>query len=101
MPPCDAQHMVAFLFELGPTVPAGMGEGAIDDVQIDAWQRNTGIELDAWQARTLRQMSKEYLAETYSAKDRACKTPWEQCPYAKHANGADDLRASIRKLAEL
>lgn len=103
MPPCDAEFMVAWLFELGPTVAAGMGAGPITHGDIADFQRNTGIELDAWQARTLRRLSLDYLAESHKATKPDCPPPWGDSPEVKAApkRAAESLRNSIRDLANL
>ena len=103
MPPCDAEFMVAYLFEVGPTVAAGMGAGPITHGDIADWQSNTGIELDAWQARTLRRLSLDYLAESHKASKPDCPPPWVHPDEVKAApsRAAEDLRASIRALAVL
>lgn len=36
MPPCDAQHLVGYFFEMGPTMAAGMGDAPLSHSEIDA-----------------------------------------------------------------
>lgn len=95
--------MVEWLFELGPTVAAGMGAGPITHGDIADFQSNTGIDLDAWQARTLRRLSLDYLAESHKATKPDCPPPWGDAPEVKAApkRAAEDLRKSIRGLANL
>jgi hypothetical protein len=82
MPECDAMHIVSYLFEIGPTLSGGMGESPLPDTEIEAWQRNTGIELQSWEARAVKRLSREYLSESQAATElnRAC--PWPAAPYA-------------------
>ena len=77
MPPCHAPHMVGYLFEIGPTMAAGMGNGPITHGEIESWQRNTGITLDAWESRTLKRLSLEYLNESYKSEERDCPPPFQ------------------------
>lgn len=100
MPPCDAAYLVGYLFEIGPSLAAGMGAGPITHGEIFAWQRNTGIELDAWQARVLRQLSIEYCNESHDASQPDRPAPWAECPYAKVVQ-ANQLKDSLRKLTKL
>ena len=103
MPPCDAQYMVAYLFEIGPTQPTGAGPAPIDHIAISAWQQNTGIELSAWEARTLRRLSIDYINECHRAKENYCKPPWvdENDPGKTPIQTASSLKAAMRALAEL
>ena len=103
MPPCDAGYLLGVLFEIGPTVPAGMGAGPITHGEIDAWQRNTGIALSAWECRTLRRLSMDYLGESHKATARDCPAPWEDAPYVAPVLNvkAERTRDALRALATL
>lgn len=99
MPPCDTPWLVDTLFEIGPTVPAGMGEAPIAHTDLAAWQANTGIELQPWQARLLRLLSQQYLNESHKARARDCPPPWGDAavPNLK----AERTRNALRALAAL
>ena len=43
---------------------------------IDAWQRVTGVHLAPWEARLIRTLSIEYLAEHRRAESENCPAPW-------------------------
>lgn len=103
MPPCDAQHLVGYFFEMGPTMAAGMVDAPLSHSEIDAWQRNTGIELDAWEARTIRRMSRDYVNEAHRASERDCPSPWADASYAKPTASLieERIRQATRELAKL
>lgn len=103
MPPCEALYLVGYLFEVGPTVAAGMGDGPLSHVEIDAFQRNTGIELTAWEARTLRRLSQDYAAQSHKSLARDCPPPWEAAPYSKPMSSlaAERTRNALRALSTL
>ncbi len=103
MPPCAASHIVGYLFEIGPVVLVGMGQGPISHVEIAAWQCNTGIDLDSWEARTLRSLSHEYLVESVQATNRDCPAPWQEAPYAVPPENlvAERMKRETRELANL
>ena len=103
MPPCSDMHFVGYLYELGPTVAAGAGEGPITHVEIAAWQANTGVVLDGGEARLLRSLSLAYLSASHQAKEADCKPPWADAPYAKPAVNqvAARMKAAMRELTEL
>jgi hypothetical protein len=71
LPDCDAEHIVSYLFQIGPH----HGGAAIPHSEIESWQRNTGIELDFWEATILRRLSWEYLAESMQS-DAAREAPF-------------------------
>lgn len=99
MPPCDAQYVIGYLFEIGPT----MGEGPVTHGEIESWQRNTGIRLTTWEARILKRLSLEYLGESQQATERGRPAPWADAPYAKPDPDrvAASLKASMYELKEL
>ena len=103
MPPCDALHIVGYLFDMGPVSAGGMSGAPLTYLEIQAWQQCSGVELDAWEARTLRRLSGEYLSESARAVKRDCKAPWIHPDEVKAApsRAAEDLRAAMRALAAL
>ena len=77
MPPFDeGEYLIAYLYELGPTVAAGMGAGPVTFAEMAAWQAARGFELEPWEARLLRRLSVDYLAESHRATERNCPPPW-------------------------
>lgn len=99
MPPCDAPHLVAWLFEIGPTQPAGMGEGPLTHGELASWQANTGITLQSWEARLLRRLSLDYLDQSHKARARDCPAPWGDAPVPNLK--AERTRDALRALAKL
>jgi len=83
MPECDAMHLVSYLYEIGPTLPNGMGDSPLTHVEISAWQQNTGVELSSWEARTLHRASLEYLSESQRATKPDAEAPWGDAPYLR------------------
>lgn len=77
MPPFDeGEYLIAYLYELGPTVAAGMGAGPVTFAEMAAWQAARGFELEPWEARLLRRLSVDYLAESHQATRRDCPPPY-------------------------
>jgi len=77
MPPCSAQYLLDYLFEIGPTVLVGQGQGPIPQSEIAYWMSNTGIRLTPWEVRTLRCLSVAYLCEASRATRRDYPAPWQ------------------------
>lgn len=99
MPPCDAPHLVAWLFEIGPTLPAGMSDGPITHGELANWQANTGITLHSWEARLLRRLSLDYLDQSHKARARDCPAPWGDAPVPNLK--VERTRNALRALAAL
>lgn len=76
MPPNPMPHIIERLVEMGLTEAAGMGAGPLGWLTIDAWQRVTGVPLSLWEARLIRKLSSEYLAESRRAESENCPAPW-------------------------
>ena len=75
-PPIWTPHLIEYLTEVGPVVPGGMSMVPISWRDLTAWQENTGIVLEAWEARLLRRLSHDYLAQTVEAENPDCPSPF-------------------------
>ena len=89
MPPIEAaEHLLEYLFEIGPAKPAGMGGLAgLDEVDIFAWQANHDMRLSSWEIRTLRRLSHDYAATCADSKN-----PQSQPPYIPSRDGISDMQ---------
>lgn len=65
------EEVLDWFWEVGPTE----GDQPLSHKELQAWQENTGVELQSWQARLLRRLSLEYLAENSRATDPKCTPP--------------------------
>ena len=102
LPPVEAGgHLIGYLWEIGPMIPAGMGLGPITQGEIQAWQANTGIDLQPWEARFLRRLSGEYLAELHAAEKPERQAPWSDDGQTSFAIVASDLKQTIRRMTNL
>ena len=96
MPPLDWGHyLVDYLFELGPTVAAGMGSGPLPPSEIEAAQRLLGIQFRPGEARLLLRLSREYLQESHRATEENCRPPWDD-PVVAQA----DQMATARRMEQ-
>jgi hypothetical protein len=76
MPPLSASHLVAYLFDVGPTYPGAMGSVAIPYSEIESWQRQSGIELQPWEIKAIRMASIAYANQSQLATKPECAPPW-------------------------
>lgn len=76
LPPNPAPYLSDWLFEIGPSVPAGMGAGPIGWRDMEAWQSVVGVALLPWEGRLLRRLSAEFLDQSQKAKSIECPAPW-------------------------
>lgn len=101
-PPLPVEYIVDWLFEIGPSIAGSMGEAPIGWPDIAAWQELTGIEPDAWEARTLRRLSKAYVAQRHRSEDPKCPEPRldeSEALKARRKDVAERLEAAFRMLA--
>ena len=95
-----AAYLVAYLWDIGPTMVAGMGLGPLTHEEIRAWQSNTGVWLQPWEARILRQLSMDYIVQMRDAEKADCAPPWSAVARAiDRASVADRMLHSIRAMA--
>jgi len=76
MPPNPLPHVIEHLVDIGLSEAAGMGIGPVSWLTIDAWRRLNGVELPPWEARLIRRLSIEYVAEQRRAESENCPPPW-------------------------
>lgn len=74
--PAEVRHLLEQFLEVGPAMHTAMGTAPLSFAELGAWQRATAIELLPWEARLLRRLSAEYVAQ-YSASDSPdAPAPW-------------------------
>lgn len=98
MPDCAAQHLIEYLFEIGPS----KGGEILPHSEIESWQSNTGIDLSAWEARTIRVLSSEYLKQQQTSKAPDCPAPYlpEEAEMEMRHAAALAVRENLRALAQ-
>lgn len=70
-------YLVEHLWDVGPVLSGGMGAVPLTHEELRAWQSNTGIELQPWEARLLKNLSQDYLAESHRAEKSDCPPPYQ------------------------
>jgi hypothetical protein len=76
MPPNPMPHVIGRLIEIGLVGSTGMGSAPLTWLEIDAWQRLSGVQLGPWEARLIRALSTAYIAEGRKAESENCPPPW-------------------------
>ncbi|MEK9213131.1 phage tail assembly chaperone [Sphingomonas sp. 2378] len=95
MPPNPMPHLIERFMEMGMVEAAGMGTVALSWPTIAAWSQMTGVRLSPWEARLIRRLSVEYLAEGRRAEVETCPAPWK-APVSKAEIEAE--RAALERL---
>ena len=94
MPPLTcSEHLVSYLFDIGPTIAGNL----LTHAEIGAWQENVGIDLEPWEVRVLRRLSSDYMSESRKAEKPDCPSPWADAPQI----GWKSLQRSLKNLASL
>ena len=76
LPDVSAPHIANYLFDIGATEPAGMGETVVSSSEIIAWQTGMGIELNPFEFRSIRVLSGEFLAQKNISGKPDCPAPY-------------------------
>jgi hypothetical protein len=90
MPPLELPYLVDFLWQVGPVIEDGNGRAPLTHQEIVSWQFNTGISLKPWEARFLRNLSRDFLAQSQKAEKPDCPSPF----------GFGERRAMVAKKVE-
>ena len=95
-----AAYLLAYLWDIGPTMVAGMGLGPLTHEEIRAWQSNTGVWLQPWESRILRQLSMDYIVQMRNAEKADCPPPWSAAArVVDRSSVANRMLHSIRAMA--
>jgi hypothetical protein len=71
-PPCDLgafQHIVDYLFEVGPTT----GDQAVTWTELDRWADRMCVDLDPFRAGAIITLSREFLGALGKSRDPLCR----------------------------
>lgn len=97
-PPIDGcEHLIGYLFEAGPLMK---GPSPLTHTEINAWASLMGLELRPWEARFLKRLSMDYLAELQDAAQPMQPAPWSGNRHDQLKSAANSMRSSISALAE-
>lgn len=72
----ELMTIVDWFMLLGPTEAAGMGAGPISWQSLRAWRKEMALPINPWVARTIRQMSEDFLSMLEKARSIDCPPPW-------------------------
>lgn len=92
-------YLLDWLFEVGPALPGGMGPVPLTHGELRSWQANTGLRLTPWEARTLRHLSSEYLAELRAAEEPSRAAPYSHESTVNVERTTKSLRAAVAAMA--
>lgn len=89
MPECDGLHIVGYLRDIG-------FDNAIS-VEIEAWSRQSGIDLEAWEFDFIRKLSREYMHQYH---DKQASAPYQQELSDHNVQAvADKVRGALKWLS--
>lgn len=94
------EHLIEYLFRVGPVVQGGFGAVNLSFTEIDAWARRVKIPLTGWESETLHMMSKSYTYQHSISSKRDCPQPWISKAAVKTEKQQDDLGDEILKKFE-
>lgn len=98
--PPEAAYLFDCLLEVGPASVNGMADAPVSWDELRTWQQMVGIELSPWEARTVRQLSRAYVAERTAATDPMRPAPWAGATDAARASVGRGLALNLRALAQ-
>lgn len=75
MPPASAEYLIAYLFEVGPSVTSGGYSSAVSSQELVAWSGLVGIDLQPWETRFLLGLSRQHVSQTYRSERAGCPEP--------------------------
>lgn len=76
LPEVEVGYLVAYLWDVGPTLKSSGGESPLTHGEILAWQQLQGIELQPWETRILIRLSFDYLVQSQKSEKFDCIAPY-------------------------
>jgi hypothetical protein len=101
MPPVDAEYLIGYLWEVGPTMASGGYPGPVTHEEIRAWMDLTGIELQPWEVRFLRRLSGDYMGESQRAEKADCPAPVHTGATVDLEAVAKNMQRTLKEMAKL
>lgn len=98
LPPNPLRYLTDWLFEIGPSVPVGMGEAPVGWTDMAAWQRLTGVELAPWEAKAIRAMSTAFIAQRNESRKPTCPAPYTSDVAMQRDKVANQFAAMVSAL---
>lgn len=95
LPPVEAQHIVAWLHQLGWCMPSGMGIGPLPATEIEAWARLSQTPLDPWEFAAIRAGSSAYASQ---AGNDTMQAPWGEQEQHQPKKVAGAFKALAKKV---
>jgi hypothetical protein len=71
-----AEHIVEYLYEVGPVLHNGDGVIPITWTELSNWSKSVGLALTAWEYQTIRGLSVLFAQEASLSKDPKRIAPW-------------------------
>lgn len=96
-PENPARYLTDWLFDVGPVVAGGMGEAPIAYTDLQAWESISGVQLLPWEARTLRALSVDFVAERSRARE-VCPPPYSRFGGAERAALDDKIKSMFGRM---
>lgn len=76
-PPNPAPHILGWWIDIGLTESNGMGAVPLSWGEINEWQCSSSVTLAPWEAKLIRKLSVEYIAEGRRAESENYPAPWK------------------------
>ncbi len=97
------EHLIEYLFRVGPGASNGMGYVGVSYPDIDAWSRLTRIPLTGWESETLKMMSDTYCGQKSISTKKDSVAPWskldENSLQSKRGKVAEGTAKALQHLA--
>jgi hypothetical protein len=77
-PPVAHQYLVRWWLDIGPTMPAGMGDAPLPLRYIADEMGTLGVDIGPWEAQAIRAMSRAFISERHEARKRGHPAPYSE-----------------------
>lgn len=90
-------ELINILWDAGPVIYGGMGAEALTSLELEAYQRGSGVKLTPWEFGVIRRLSGAYLSQLIKSSKPSCPAPFRAAPTPESRAALErKIRASMQ-----
>jgi len=94
----NAEYIIEYLFEVGPSMSNGMGLCPISYTEIKAWMDATKTECSPWDVNMIRHLSRVFISQHHESEKENCPAPFNYIVENDIENARKQIDSQLRNI---